>query len=66
MSDRRSVVRGHANQGQIIKDDVVEAIEFSARDITRSRKRNRNAHLAPISLTPVESPDLPVANRYSS
>lgn len=66
MSDRRYNVRGHAKQGDIIKDNVGDAIAFSDRDITRSRKRSKIAHLAPISLTPVVSPELPVANRNSA
>lgn len=66
MSDRRSFLRGRVKACLPANDDAAAIVALSARDVTRGRRRKSLAHLAPISLTPVEPLELPVANRNSA
>lgn len=66
MSDRRTVLQERFRQYLPANTMFANFIAVTGRLVFPARKRESFAHLAPISLTPVASLDLPVANRNSA
>ena len=66
MSDRHTVLHERFKQYFPVNSVLANLIAIAGRYVSTGRKRENFAHLAPISLTPVQSSDLPAANRNSA
>ena len=68
MSDRRTILQDRFMQYLPASNALANFIAVTSRWISGSKqsKSENFSHLAPISLTPVETLDLPAANRNSA
>lgn len=66
MSDRRTVLHERFKQYLPVNSMFANLVAVAGRFVSAGRKHESLAHLAPISLTPIQSTDLPAANRNSA